>query len=279
MSSNLFARAGLLAGVVLLAAHADADLIGINYSSGQIFLISTTDASVSLLGETRQGVMGMDRDSNGTLYAITDGLSGGLGTFDEQSWTLNMIGNLSAGFTSEGGLAFDAQGRAFGGNTLAGGGRAIFQIDLDTGRAGDRIVLSRPSIDLNGLVFRSDGVLVGIDRVSNELVSIDHASGEVSTVASLISSGIGSVGGLAIDAGVGYYATAGTVSGSDGDNSLYGINLFTGEQWLVGSLGAQAGSGFGIGALASDAVPAPGPVGLLAIAGGLVGARRRRSNR
>lgn len=275
MTNLQLAKTGIALTAGLFTMHASADLIGINYSSGQVFSISTADASVSLLGETRHGIMGLDRASDGTLYAITDGLAGGLGTFDEQSWSLNMIGNLSAGFTSEGGLAFDSQGRAFGGNTLAGGGRAIFQIDLATGLAGERIVLSRSSIDLNGLSFRSDGVLVGIDRVTNELVTIDHSSGEVSTVASLISSGIGSVGGLAIDNGVGYYTTAGTVSGSEGDNSLYGIDLFTGEQWLVGELGDQAGAGFGIGALASASVPAPGAVGLIGI-GGMVCMRRRR---
>ncbi|MFG0246539.1 MAG: hypothetical protein ACF8MF_10880 [Phycisphaerales bacterium JB052] len=259
----------------LFSVHANADLIGINYTSGQVFSISTTDASVSYLGDTQQGIMGLDRSSDGTLYATTDGLLGGLGTLVDQRWSLEMIGSLNAGFTSEGGLAFDAQGRAFGGNTLAGGGRAVFQIDLTTGQAGKRIVLSRSSIDLNGLAFRSDGVMVGIDRVTNELVEVDHTSGEVNTVASLISSGIGSVGGLAIDAGVGYYTTAGTVSGSDGDNSLYGINLFSGEQWLVGELGDQAGAGFGIGALASASVPTPGVAGMIGI-GGMLGARRRR---
>ena len=131
------------------------------------------------------------------------------------------------------------------------------------------ITLSRASIDLNGLQFRDDGALVAIDAVAGDFVSIDALTGQVNSIAPLLTQNAGAVGGLAIDGGLGYYVTAGTVSGSDGDNALYSIDLYTGEQNFIGPLGTEAGTGFGIGALAGPAVPSPATLLLLSGAGGI----------
>jgi len=270
--------ATLLVGAAATTAHAD--LVGVNYSTGQVFSISTTDASVTSLGQTSTGIMGLDRDRTGRLLAITDGIAGKLGVLDESSWHLNAVGNLGAGFTFEGSLAVDPNGGIFGSTRLSGSGRAIFEIDPATGAMGRSVLLSRTVIDLNGLAFRGDGLLVGIDAAAGDFVSIDTATGAVESIAALLTPNAGAVGALAIEGGMGYYTTAGTTSGSGGDNSLYRIDLFTGAQTLVGSLGADAGSGFGIGALAGPIVPAPPAMaaivgtGLCAI-GRYRGARRR----
>lgn len=266
-----------LLGAGAFSAHAD--LIGINYSTGAVFSISTADATATQIGQTATGVMGIDRDAGGSLLAITDGIVGKLGVLDEQSWHFDAVGNLGAGFTFEGGLAVNAGGEIYGGMRLAGSGRAIFRIDPDTGGMVRSVPLSRTSIDLNGLQFRDDGVLVAIDGVSGELVSVDVATGEVATIAALLSPNPGAVGGLAVDGGTGFYVTAGTTSGSNGDNSLYRIDLYTGAQTFVGSLGSAAGSGFGIGALAGPVVPSPASALLLAGVGALTVVRRRRADR
>lgn len=87
------------------------------------------------------------------------------------------------------------------------------------------------------------------------------------------------MGALAVDRGAGYYVTAGTVSGSNGDNNLYSIDLYTGEQRFIGSLGDEACAGFGIGALARQTVPAPAAAVLFLLGGGLAVARRQRRAR
>lgn len=266
--------ATLLIGAAAGIAHAD--LIGVNYSTGQVFSISTTDASATSLGHTNTGIMGLDRDATGSLLAITDGIAGKLGVLDEATWQLNAVGNLGAGFTFEGSLAVDPSGDIFGSTRLSGSGRAIFQIDPLTGAMGTSVTLSRTVIDLNGLAFRSDGTLVGIDAAAGDFVSIDTDTGAVTSIAALLSPNAGAVGALAIEGGIGYYTTAGTTSGSEGDNSLYQIDLFTGHQSLVGSLGNDAGTGFGIGALAGPIVPAPATLLAITGAGLCTSAPRRR---
>lgn len=274
----MFTPHPLPAIVALLAASgfAHADLIGVNYSTGDVFSISTTDASATRVGHTASGLMGLDRDATGDLFAISDGITGSLARLDTSTWALDPVGSLSAGFTFEGGLAISPSGEFFGASRLAGAGRAIFQIDPLTGHMTQSVTLSRATLDLNALQFRPDGQLVAIDALANEFVSIDTTTGQVNAIATLLTPSAGAVGALAIEDGVGYYVTAGTTSGAEGDNSLYRIDLFTGEQSLIGSLGAEAGAGFGIGALAGPAVPAPAGVLALLAAGAFGGARRRR---
>ncbi len=264
----------MLAAAGAACSTANADLIGVNFSTGYVYTISTADGSATQITKTATGITGLDRDAGGSLLALTDGIAGTLAVLDEQSGSLDPVGRVGAGFTFEGGLAVGGTGEIFGGTRLAGGGRAIFRIDPASGAMSESVTLSRSSVDLNGLAFRSDGALVAIDALANELVSIDTGTGDVSVIAPLITPDAGAVGGLAIEHGVGYYVTAGTVSGSDGDNSLYRIDLFTGAQSLVGSLGADAGSGFGISAIAPSVVPAPG-ASLLLCGLSLLAARRR----
>ncbi|MFG0306951.1 MAG: hypothetical protein ACF8Q5_12145 [Phycisphaerales bacterium JB040] len=265
----------LLAAASAALHPAHADLIGVNYSTGAVFSIDEHTASATELGELVRGVMGIASAPDGMLYAITDGISGQLLQIDPGDWSANPVGGLGAGFTFEGGLAFDGAGHAIGGSRLAGGGRGLFEIDLATGSIGHTIVLDRTAADLNGLHFRDDGVLVGIDGDANEFVSVDLVTGEVTTIAALITPDAGSVGGLTALGDVGYYVTAGTVSGSDGDNALYRIDLHTGSQTRIGTLGPDAGSGFGIGGLVG-VVPTPGGAALLGL-GGLIATRRRRN--
>lgn len=273
-STNRFGASLALLGVGVGLARAD--VVGVNYSTGAVFSISTNDATATRIGQTATGIMGVDRDAHGSLLAITDGIAGKLAFLDQQRWQLDAVGNLNAGFTFEGGLAAGPGGELYAGTRLSGTGRAVFQIDPQTGRMGRSITLSRPEIDLNGLQFRDDGVLVAIDAAAGDLVAIDTETGEVRSIASLLTPAAGAVGGLAIDNGMGFYVTAGTTSGSGGDNSLYSIDLYSGAQTHIGTLGAEAGSGFGIGALVGPAVPSPAATLLLSWAGGLAVARRPR---
>lgn len=270
---------GSILSAALLYATAGvshADLIGINYSTGDVFSIRADDATTTLIGRTDTGIMGVDRDQSGTLLTITDGLSGSLGILDESNWQIRDIGTLGAGFTFEGGLAVSGSGTIYGTTRLDGGSRAIFQIDRTSGGVIQSIALSRANTDLNGLLYRSDGVMVAIDALAGDFVSIDPSTGRVTSISSLLSPTPGAVGGLALQDGLGYYVTAGTTSGSGGDNGLYSIDLFTGEQHFIGTLDDGAGAGFGIGALVGTAVPPPGGLTALGLAGAFIMARPRR---
>ncbi len=253
-----------------------ADLIGVNYSTGDVYSISTADATATRLGSTVSGIMGLDRDRSGRLVGIKDGIGGSVGSLNVSDWQFSAIGNAGAGFTFEGGLAIGARGEIFAGSRLSGSGRAIFEIDPATGTMTRSITLSRTDVDLNGLQFRADGALVALDAVSAEFVSVDTGTGMVTTIAPLLSTAVGAVGGLAIDEGVGYFVTAGETSGSHGDNSLYRIDLNTGDQRLIGPLGAEAGAGFGIGALVGFPVPSPATALLVGGASAISLTRRRR---
>ncbi|MFG0274546.1 MAG: DUF6923 family protein [Phycisphaerales bacterium] len=269
-------RTGVGAACALaIGGAANAGLIGVNFSTGTLYAFDPDAGSIAAIGETGRTITGLEVGPAGALYGMTDGLAGRLVTIDPETAGVTDVGPLGAGFSFEGALAIDAAGRAVGATKLAGGGRALFSVDLTTGATATLTGLSRSSIDINGMVFRDDGALVGIDSVRNEFVSIDLATGAVTTISALQSPGIGAVGGLALHRGMGYYATAGAVSGSDGDNALYSIDLYTGEQAFVMSLGSEAGAGFGIGALAST-TPVPAPSAALPLALGAGGALRRR---
>lgn len=265
---------GFVSGI---AEAADSDMFGVNFSTGDVFSIDPETATATSVGALPSGVTGFAFAPDGRLFGITDGISGNLILVDPSDWSHTIVGRLGAGITFEGGLAIDVNGRAVGGTRLAGGDRALFEIDLSTGVSTPAVALSRDSIDLNGFVFRDDGALVGIDANSNEFVSIDLDSGLVSTVAPLITPNAGAVGGMATIDGLGLYVTAGVVSGADGDNSLYTLGLYTGAQSLIGSLGPDAGVNFGISGLAAMRIPAPTTL-LPFVAGfGGLSIRRRRN--
>jgi hypothetical protein len=62
----------------------------------------------------------------------------------------------------------------------------LFTINLTTGAATDIAEIHGSSnFDVNGLLYRSDGMLVGVEDDSNSLVVIDPHTGDVTTLASL----------------------------------------------------------------------------------------------
>lgn len=113
-------------------------------------------------------------------------------------------------------------------------------IDPGTGVSteGPRLRWSRSAaIDLNGIAFRADGVMVGVESQTRSLVTIDTGTGELTRLAPLLGEA-GSIGGLTIlPDGRGYYATSRTIplpGAIPGDNSLYAFDPFTGVQSAVG---------------------------------------------
>ncbi|MFH1747313.1 MAG: PEP-CTERM sorting domain-containing protein [Planctomycetota bacterium] len=270
---------------VMLSPTAFGDLFGIEYDTGHLHRISVTDGSMTYIGDTglggNYGPASLEYNvfDSGQLYAFTTGSyndpygvpDAKLYSIDPSTAATTEIGPLGLPtFVSEGGLAFSPAGVAYGVNTGSwAGGAELFTINLGTGAA-TSVGNMGPGVDVNGLAWRSDGMLVGIERPTNSLVQIDPSTA-VMTVIATLEPAVGASGGMAAIGDTGYFACGNDYSTIPGANALFTIDLYTGAHELVGSFDPWV-TGIGIGGLA---LPEPGSLALLVLAG-LAAARRRR---
>jgi len=265
--------------VALAGGGAHGGLLGVDWDTGNLYQVSTTDASLTLIGDTGPSNLGglEFRQSDGTLFAFNVAGSGStLYTIDPSTAAKTAVGPLGLSSVFEGGLAIAPDGTAFGTNEGDDHTCTLFAVDLNTGAATTIGVIDNGSHDINGLAWRSDGLLVGLDRVTNALLTIDPTTAATTTLAVLTDT-VGGVGGFAYDGLNYYYSTA----CSTGSNSLYSVNINTGASSLIGSFSPTiSGSDIGISGLAATPgdepiIPEPATLSLLAL-GGLLALRRRR---
>jgi len=267
--------------VALTGGVAQGGLLGIDWNTGDLYQVSTTDASLSLVGNTGLTFPGSleFRQSDGTLFAF-DVLMGSsaatLYTINPSTAAATAVGQLGIGDTFEGGLAIDPNGRAFGTNQGNNQACVLFTVNLSTGGATTIGMIGNGNHDINGLAWRSDGQLVGLDNLTNALLTIDPTTAATTTIATLTPT-VGKVGGFAYD-GLNYYYSTACASGS---NSLYSVNINTGASTLIGSFSPTIdGTDIGISGLAATPgdepiIPEPATLSLLAL-GGLLALRRKR---
>jgi len=246
------------------------NLFGADWDSGILYRISEDNASLTAVGNTGLVLGSLELYSDGYLYGATTGSSAKLYRVDSQTATTSLIGPLGLDFVFEGGLAFDPNGIAYATNEGSASAPKLFRVNMTTGAATLVGLITGGAHDINGLAWRSDGMLIGLDREANALLTINPATGASSLLRGLTPL-VGSVGGMAVLDGQGYFAIAGPMSSDPGSNSLYRFNLFTGEYSLVGSFGSVI-TGTGIAGLA--AIPEPGSLALLGLAS-LAFAKRR----
>src|SRR4029078_944010 len=122
-------------------------------------------------------------------------------------------------------------------------GPALFKINLDTAATTTVGIISGGGHDINGLAWRSDNMLVGLDRVTDSLLAINPSTAASSVIAA-VSAPIGGVGGMAAIADSGHFPTG----RFKGFNSLYSFTLNSGGHALIVSF-APTIAGLGIGAL------------------------------
>jgi len=247
-----------------------AELLGVNRTTGDLYSVSEVNASTSLIGST--GLLGIVDDMqfapNGILYGFTDAGPTNLGTpslytINPNTAAVSLVGPLNpTAFVFEGGLTFAPDGTAYAMNMGSNGSTALFTINLATGAATSLGVVSGAN-DINGLAYRSDGMLIGLDDNSNSLLVINPGTLTASTLAATPTT-VGGVGGMTVDNGIGYYATGGPGASPSGSDSLYSFDLFTGASTFIGDLGfADKGlSGLAAGSV-STTVPEPGSLLLL----------------
>lgn len=249
------------------------ELFGIHQDTGDLWKISTVDASLTpaaQLGVTPMGSLELAPD--GDLYGFTVGLAPvpTLYRIDSQTYDVSAVGPLGLDFVFEGGLAFGSAGEAYAVNSKASENPKLFSIDLNTGQGTEIGIISGGSHDFNGLAWRSDGMLVGIDSVTNALLSIDP-SNATSVEIAILDPILGAVGGMAAIGDTAYFVTAGPgIDTFFGTNSLYSVDLFTGDTLFIGSFdGTIDGKGF-----SGLAIPEPATLLLLLVGAG-VSLRRR----
>jgi hypothetical protein len=245
-------------------------LFAIDNDTGNLYQVSTSNASLALVGNTGLvGFGGIEFAPNGTLYGVTSSFqpTPSLYTINPLTAAATLKGPLGIGFVFEGALAFAPDGTAYGANGGDAGNDKLFKINLSTGAATVLGTLAG-SHDIDGLAVRSDGMLIGLDRVTNSLLVIDPVSLAISTLATLVPT-VGGVGGMTADGSTGFFSTSGPGGSNPGSDSLYSFNLFTGSSALIGTFpGAIQGNG--ISGLAATPAVAPQPAtGILVALGGL----------
>ncbi len=213
-------------------------LMGIDWDSSNLYRISPSDGSLSLVGNT--GITNaacLEAGADGFLYAVGTGESPMLHRISPADASATTVGPLNVGFVFEGGLALAPDGTAYGMNQANAAAAGLFRIDLASGAATLVGALSGGLHDVNGLAWRSDGMLVGLDRVMNLLIAIDPATASWSAIAPL-SVEVGGVGGMTVLGNQAFFSTGGPMptQGLPGSNALYTVDLFAGAPALVGSL-------------------------------------------
>jgi len=219
-------------------------------------------------------VIGIEYSAAGILYGVTgqttasnpNTTANALYTIDPFTGASTLIGATGLGGIGEGDLAFDPTTSTMFGvfNTTTGPStRRLYTIDLSTGVATQFAGFGL--LDISGLAFDATGILYGLDNgqpTGSRLVTFDKSTGAIVTSVNL-SVELGSLGGLRFNPLTGtLFAVDGGTAGTD---TLYTVNIATGQLTSVGSTGLANGlSGLAI-------VPEPSSIALFAFGLGAVG--------
>jgi hypothetical protein len=242
--------------LVLPSAIFADQLIGVHFDTGNVYRISTANATPTLVGSTGVTMLGgLERGPDGFLYGITAAGAGAhLYRINLTTFAATDIGPLNLNTVFEGALAFAPNGTAYGTNEGTSTNPQLFTVNLNTGAATIVGQISGGAHDVNGLAWGSDNMLVGLDRVTNALLRIDPTTAASSVIAT-VPPVVGGAGGMTIVDGTAYFNTAGPATSIPGSNELWSFDLFTGASARIGSF-APTITGTGISGLA--AIPEPG---------------------
>ncbi len=200
----------------------------------------STVATSGVGGFINRPLIGMEFAPDGTLYGFTQLTDNRLYRVDPTTGVGTAVGPSFGANVFEGGLAIVDNTFAYGTTLGTASAPRLFGVNLQTGAFSEVASLSR-SADISGLVYRSDGMLVGLDargiEEPEQLVTIDPATGEITTLAILDTGRNGVAAGLTVVGGVGYYAYGGFSPSFQSE--LWSFDLFTGEQTFVTNIASN----------------------------------------
>jgi hypothetical protein len=250
-------------------------LIALDDVTGNVYSVNKTNAALTQVGSTGlTGAGSLGLSPSNALYTITTGTASSLFAIDpNNNYSSTFIGALNQGFVSEGSMAFSPTGTAYATNGESAGALELFTINLVTGAA-TVVGTIAGTHDINGMAWRSDGTLAGIDDDTNSLVTINPTTASLAVVAPLTPT-LGAIGDLTVVDGIAYFATAGLTPSGSGSNELWTVNLFTGTDSLVGSFAPTIPDAGISGLSPAPTVPEPASLCLLSLAGLMVSRRRR----
>ncbi len=226
------------------------DLIGIDWDTGELFSIDPGTAAMTSIGLTGvTSCCALETTLDGTTYLFDSGSSSALSTVNVSTAVTTGVGPLGIGQVFEGALAFSFAGIPYGTNQGFASTPNLFTLDTTSGSA-SIVGTMGTSHDINGLAWRGDGMLVGMDRITNSLMLIDPGTASISLLAPLTPT-VGTVGGMAVLDGTAYFNTSGPAGSFPGSNELWTVDLYTGLHSLVGSFAGTV-SGTGISGLAVE---------------------------
>lgn len=258
-----------------------APLLGIDHLNGNLYKVSTDNASLSYVGSTGlQSLACAVLQDDGMLYGYTTGSSPKLYKIDPTTAAATLIapvGGLGT-FIFEGAMTVSPTGTAYGVNYGSRAQDYLFTLDLNTGALTVGPRLSGSAHDVNGIVWRSDGMLVAIDQAVNAVIAIHPTTGQVSVISDFNTQSpspiLGANGDMTAIGDLAYFATAGGGANPAGSNELWKIDLYSGTLTRVGSFIGLSAKGFG--ALAPSTIaPEPATIALLALGGLALRPRRR----
>jgi len=199
-----------VAACSLVTGRADAEerLIAVDWS-GSVFEVDQETAELRLVTDqfvARRG--NLEFGPGGFLYSILVSSNSGLNRLHPSTGQWEPVGGLGFGINAEGGLAFAPDGTAWGIGPVNTSGD-LYQVDLATGEGTVVAPVNDGVADsvYNGLAYRDDGMLVGIEGRSNSLFEIDPRTGDAALITTLRPA-VGLTGGLTTFDGVGFMATA-----------------------------------------------------------------------
>jgi len=278
-----YPRSAVCALALAFGPSVRANLVGIESDTGNLYAVSTTDASLTLI--TNTGITGLASLEflNGSLYGFTQGTDP---TLYELATDGSIVGSipLGADVITEGALVFGPDGVAYGmSDSVFSFAPVLFSFDLATGAVLDTVPVdtgTAGALDINGLAWLSgdtlnNGQLLAVDRFSNSLLTISTSTGDTAFF-SAVPNTVGGVGGMAVDAeGQVFFSTAGPGGLNPGSNLLYRIDPDTKVITPIGEFSVDNVRVEGVGISGLAIIPEPAALSLLAL-GGLSLLRRRR---
>jgi hypothetical protein len=249
----------------LYTVEFDGDLFGVDADTGDATFIGNT-------GLTAPGGLEFEPATNRLLLLRTSGTEHAVyqvNTVDASVLKLYDI-TFPAGVERmfEGSLDFDSSGLIYAANTGSNDDAGLMTIDPLTGQGTYIGEFPGELRDINGMVFRSDGVLVGIENYSSSFVSINTTNAVLGFIDGLDSDLTDTSGGLTtIDGQTGYLMTSLGV--------LHQIDLYTGQTTLIGSNGVAGGPQFDL--ISGLAAVVPEPASLALVIGAFIAVVFRRA--